>query len=68
MRSWMFRPIANSCECRSAAANDVNMLVNTGGLQRSEAKFRDRFAAAGFRLTRVIPTATRVYIIESEPA
>lgn len=60
--------IEESLECKSAAANDVNMLVNTGGRQRSEAEFRDLFAASGFRLSRVIPTTGRVWVIEGEPA
>jgi O-methyltransferase domain len=41
---------------RGAAANDVNMLVCTGGRQRSEAEFRSLYAAAGFALSRIIPT------------
>jgi hypothetical protein len=49
---------------RGAAANDVNMLVCTGGRQRSEAEFRALFEAAGFRLTRIVPTLARVAVIE----
>jgi hypothetical protein len=41
---------------RGAAANDVNMLVCTGGRQRSDAEFRSLYAAAGFALSRIIPT------------
>jgi hypothetical protein len=41
---------------RGAAANDVNMLVCTGGRQRSESEFRSLYAAAGFSLSRVITT------------
>ena len=43
--------IDQSLESRGAAANDVNMLVCTGGRQRSEAEFRALYDAAGFRLT-----------------
>jgi hypothetical protein len=32
------------------------MLVCTGGRQRSEAEFRSLYAAAGFALSRIIPT------------
>ena len=53
---------------RGAAANDVNMLVSTGGRQRSEAEFRSLQAAAGFKLTRIIPTPARLSIIEAERA
>ncbi|HJQ55823.1 MAG TPA: methyltransferase [Vineibacter sp.] len=48
----------------AAAANDVNMLVCTGGRQRSEHEFRDLYDAAGFRLTRIVPTPARVAVIE----
>jgi hypothetical protein len=41
---------------RGAASNDVNMLVCTGGRQRSEAEFRSLYAAAGFALSRIITT------------
>ncbi len=58
--------IDQSMEGRGAAANDLNMLVCTGGRQRSEAEFRDLFAASGFRLTQVVPTPARVCVIEGE--
>jgi orsellinic acid C2-O-methyltransferase len=41
---------------RGAAANDVNMLVCTGGRQRSEAEFRNLYEAVGLSLSRIIPT------------
>jgi hypothetical protein len=53
-----------SPESRGAAANDVNMLVCTGGRQRSEAEFRELYRAAGFRLTRIIPTMAMSSVIE----
>jgi SAM-dependent methyltransferase len=56
--------IDGSLESRGAAANDVNMLVSTGGRQRSEAEFRSLYSDAGFRLTRIVPTAARVSVIE----
>jgi SAM-dependent methyltransferase len=49
---------------RGAAANDVNMLVCTGGRQRSEAEFRSLYAAAGFTLTKIVPTPARASVIE----
>ncbi|HKU97299.1 MAG TPA: methyltransferase [Vineibacter sp.] len=52
----------------SAAANDVNMLVCTGGRQRSEQEFRDLYQAAGFQLTRIVPTPARVCVIEGVKA
>jgi hypothetical protein len=56
--------IDRSLESRGAAANDVNMLVCTGGRQRSEHEFQDLYAAAGFELTRIVPTLARVAVIE----
>jgi len=57
--------IEPSDESRGAASNDVNMLVCTGGRQRSEPEFRSLLDGAGFRLTRIIPTPARVGVIES---
>jgi hypothetical protein len=56
--------IDQSDASRGAAANDVNMLVCTGGRQRSEVEFRALYKAAGLRLTRIIPTEARVSVIE----
>jgi len=56
--------ISASAENWGAAANDVNMLVGTGGRQRSEIEFRSLYEAAGFKLTRIVPTASRVSVIE----
>jgi hypothetical protein len=56
--------IDQSLASRGAAANDVNMLVNTGGRQRSEAEFGALYAAAGFALTRIVPTLAGVSVIE----
>jgi hypothetical protein len=60
--------IDQSPESRGAAFNDVNMLVSTGGRQRSEAEFRSLYQRAGFRLANIVPTAARVCIIEGERA
>ena len=60
--------IDSSPESRGAAANDVNMLVCTGGRQRSEAEFRSLYAAAGFRLTHIIPTRAAPCVIEGVKA
>jgi SAM-dependent methyltransferase len=58
--------VDRSLASRGAAANDVNMLVKTGGRQRSEAEFRALYAAAGFRLTRIVRTPARVAVIEGQ--
>ena len=59
--------IDQSAESRGAAAIDVNMLVATGGRQRSEDEFRSLYQAAGFRLTTIVPTVARVSIVEGVP-
>jgi SAM-dependent methyltransferase len=59
--------IDSSLESRGAAANDVNMLVVAGGRQRSEEEFRSLYRSAGFELTKIVPTATGVSLIEGVP-
>ncbi len=60
--------IDQSTASRAAAANDVNMLVCTGGRQRSEPEFRALYEAAGFTLTRMVPTPPlQTRVIEGTP-
>jgi ubiquinone/menaquinone biosynthesis C-methylase UbiE len=61
------RRIDASEASRSATYNDVNMLVCTGGRQRSEAEMKNLYAAAGFQITRIVPTTTPISIIEGAP-
>jgi hypothetical protein len=56
--------IDQSDASRGSAANDVNMLVCTGGRQRSEREFRSLYAAAGFELTRIVLTEMPTSVIE----
>jgi hypothetical protein len=58
------RRIDQSLGSRGAAANDVSMLVTTGGRQRSEAEFRSLYGAAGLRLTRIVPTQIWLSLME----
>lgn len=60
--------IDRSSESRAAATDDVNMMVLTGGRHRSEPEFRSLYEAAGFKLTRIIPTQARDSVIEGVPA
>ena len=46
---------------------DLNMMVITGGKERTEREFAALLAEAGFRLTRVIPTKSPVSIVEAAP-
>jgi SAM-dependent methyltransferase len=43
---------------------DLEMLIMAGGRERTEAEFRDLLAAAGLRLTRLVPTASPTCVIE----
>jgi len=47
---------------------DLEMMLFPSGKERTEAEFRELFAAAGWKLTRVIPTASHVSIVEGVPA
>jgi hypothetical protein len=46
---------------------DITMLAVTGGRERTEAQYRGLFAATGFQLQRVLPTASQYSIVEAEP-
>ena len=47
---------------------DIEMLVNPGGKERTEAQWASVLAAGGFRLQRVIPTPSLFSVIEGVPA
>ena len=44
---------------------DLNMMVMTGGRERTEREFRELFGNSGLRVTRVIPTLSPLRIIEA---
>ena len=44
---------------------DIEMMLLPGGMERTEAEYRELFAAAGFRLTRIVPTESPVSVIEA---
>lgn len=46
---------------------DLNMLVMTGGKERTEKEFEKLLGVAGFKLLRVIPTDLPTSIVEAEP-
>ena len=50
-----------------AKYQDVNMLANTTGRERTEAEFQALYAAAGFTLTRTIPAHGELHVIEGSP-
>ena len=43
---------------------DLEMLVITGGRERTEKEFVDLFSSSGFELSRIIPTRETICIIE----
>jgi predicted O-methyltransferase YrrM len=47
--------------------SDLNMLVGPGGQERTEAEYRALYTAAGFELTRIMPTPSRMSIIVGVP-
>lgn len=47
--------------------SDLNMLVGPGGQERTEAEYRALYTAAGFELTQIIPTQSRISIIVGVP-
>ena len=47
---------------------DLNMLVMTGGRERTAEEFRKLYEASGFRLTRIVPTESPFSVIEGEKA
>ena len=46
---------------------DIVMLVIPGGQERTEDEYRALLAKAGFELTRVVPTASAVSVVEARP-
>jgi hypothetical protein len=47
---------------------DLTMLVMAGGQERTAAEYAALYEAAGLRLTRVLPTASGVGLLEGRPA
>ena len=47
---------------------DLQMLIFPGGRERTEKEFGELFRSSGWRLTRVIPTASPLSIVEGVPA
>jgi hypothetical protein len=46
---------------------DLVMLIALGGMERTEAEYRDLYTQAGFRLSRIVPTTADVSVIEGVP-
>jgi SAM-dependent methyltransferase len=59
--------LAGPNEGRAAKFSDLNMLVSPGGQERTREEYAALFAAAGFRLTEITPTALGPGVIEGIP-
>ena len=44
---------------------DLNMLVMTGGQERTQTEYGALLATAGFRLNRVVPTGSPFHVLEA---
>jgi hypothetical protein len=58
-------PLGNSPS--EAKLFDINMLVSTGGQERTEAEYAALFRAAGLVLAQVVPTRSHLSLIEALP-
>jgi hypothetical protein len=47
--------------------SDLNLMVIGGGRERTATEHRALLEAAGFTLTKIIPTQSEVSVIEAEP-
>jgi hypothetical protein len=57
--------IGTSVEARWMAAADLNMLIATGGRERTESEYRALLRAAAFEVERIVPTASGLSVIEA---
>ncbi|HTV23701.1 MAG TPA: methyltransferase [Polyangiaceae bacterium] len=46
---------------------DIEMIVHGGGRERTTEEYRALFASAGFSLTRIVPTAGPLSVVEARP-
>lgn len=46
---------------------DINMLVNTGGRERTEKEFRGLYTAAGFELAMITGQGAGYHVLEGKP-
>jgi SAM-dependent methyltransferase len=58
------RVLAAPNEGAEAKFADLDMLVGAGGKERTTEEFAALFAAAGFELAQILPTGTRMAIVE----
>ena len=61
------RLVAPPNEGADAKFSDLNMLVMPGGRERTREEFEALLGAAGFRLSQVVATGTRMSMLEAAP-
>lgn len=54
--------------CHPGMLVDLEMLVTAGGRERTAPEYADLLSRAGFRMTRVVPTAGPMSLVEAVPA
>jgi hypothetical protein len=62
------RELGPANENPDAKLSDLNMMVGPGGRERTRDEFADLLAAGGFQLTRTVPSAMALSILEARPA
>ena len=58
---------ANDPFTRAKFIHDINLMVNPGGRERTEAEFRNLVAQANLRLSRVISMPIALAVMEIDP-
>lgn len=56
--------IKHSNAIQALVLSDFNMMVMNGGRERTEAEYRTLLEAAGFEVTKIIPTQSEMTVIE----
>lgn len=56
-----------SWTAQAVSAIDLQMMVTTGGRERTETEHRALLAAAGFQVTKIIPTRSEMSVVECMP-
>ena len=59
--------VEHSFAAQGPVMSDLNMMVISGGRERTATEHRALLEAAGFTLTKVVPTQSEVSVIEAEP-
>jgi hypothetical protein len=62
------RRVEASAQHATVIRGDIQMMVSTGGMERTADEYERLLTQAGLRLTRIIPTASPFSVIEALPA